>query len=397
MGVFDWISGRVFKFVHGNNLVYNTCWEDPRLDRVALDLKPTDNVLVITSAGCNALDYTLCNPNHVYAVDMNPRQNALLDLKIAAIKGLEYDDFFKMFGQGHHDKAKKLYADVLRPKMKSVWSQAYWDKHIKFFDNKRTSFYFRGTSGAFAKLIKVYTDKVIRVRRDLDDLLSAKTVAEQRDIYERRLRDRFWTGFMRFVMDRDSTLSMVGVPKAQRRQVEQQYDGGIVKFVEDCVEAVFAKLPIHDNYFWRVYLNGSYTRDCCPEYVSEQGFHKLKSGMIEKVSTHTDSVQAFLERHDGNITRYVLLDHMDWLADKLFPILELEWQSIIDRAGPDTRILWRSGGLRTEFLDRVQVQVDGRLRRLPELLKLNPNLAAELHEKDRVHTYGSFYIADLAA
>jgi S-adenosylmethionine-diacylglycerol 3-amino-3-carboxypropyl transferase len=397
MGVFDWISGRVFKFVHGNNLVYNTCWEDPRLDRVALELKPTDNVLVITSAGCNALDYALCNPNHVYAVDMNPRQNALLDLKIAAIKSLDYGDFFKMFGQGHHDKAKKLYADVLRPKMKSVWSQAYWDKHIKFFDNKRVSFYFRGTSGAFAKLIKVYTDKVIRVRRDLDDLLSAKSIEEQREIYERRLRDRFWTGFMRFVMDRDSTLSMVGVPKAQRKQVETQYQGGIVKFVEDSVEAVFAKLPIHDNYFWRVYLNGSYTRDCCPEYVSEEGFHKLKSGMIEKVSTHTDSVQAFLERHDGNITRYVLLDHMDWLADKLFPILELEWQSIIDRAGPDTRILWRSGGLRTEFLDRVQVQVDGRLRRLPELLKLNPNLAAELHEKDRVHTYGSFYIADLAA
>lgn len=397
MGVFDWISGRVFKFVHGNNLVYNTCWEDPRLDRVALDLKPTDNVLVITSAGCNALDYALCNPNHVYAVDMNPRQNALLDLKIAAIKGLQYDDFFKLFGQGHHDKAKKLYADVLRPKMKSVWSQAYWDKHIKFFDNKRVSFYFRGTSGAFAKLIKVYTDKVIRVRRDLDDLLSAKSIEEQRDIYERRLRDRFWTGFMRFVMDRDSTLSMVGVPKAQRKQVEQQYQGGIVKFVEDSVEAVFAKLPIHDNYFWRVYLNGSYTRDCCPEYVKEDNFQKLKSGMIEKVSTHTDSVQAFLERHDGNITRYVLLDHMDWLADKLFPILELEWQSIIDRAGPDTRILWRSGGLRTEFLDRVQVQVGGRLRRLPELLKLNPNLAAELHEKDRVHTYGSFYIADLAA
>src|SRR5688500_19981965 len=81
MSVFDWVSGRVFKFVHGNNLVYNTCWEDPRLDRVALELTPQDNVLVITSAGCNALDYALCEPNHVYAVDMNPRQNAVLDLK----------------------------------------------------------------------------------------------------------------------------------------------------------------------------------------------------------------------------------------------------------------------------------------------------------------------------
>ena len=51
MSVFDWVSGRVFKFVHGNNLVYNTCWEDPRLDRVALEIGPADNILVTIGAG----------------------------------------------------------------------------------------------------------------------------------------------------------------------------------------------------------------------------------------------------------------------------------------------------------------------------------------------------------
>ena len=97
MAVMDWISRRVFNAVHRNNLVYNTCWEDPRLDRVALDLSADDNILVITSAGCNALDYALTEPNHVYAVDMNPRQNALLELKIAGIKNLQFEDFFAMF------------------------------------------------------------------------------------------------------------------------------------------------------------------------------------------------------------------------------------------------------------------------------------------------------------
>ncbi len=48
-----------FNLIHTSNLVYNTCWEDPRLDRVAMALRPTDEVLVITSAGCNALDYCL--------------------------------------------------------------------------------------------------------------------------------------------------------------------------------------------------------------------------------------------------------------------------------------------------------------------------------------------------
>ena len=50
---------RVFHAVHRNNLLYNTCWEDPALDRIALKLTSTDRLLVITSAGCNALDYLL--------------------------------------------------------------------------------------------------------------------------------------------------------------------------------------------------------------------------------------------------------------------------------------------------------------------------------------------------
>ncbi len=64
-----------------------------RLDRQALELKSTDRVLVITSAGCNALDYVLAGAGQVYAVDMNPRQNALLELKLSGIRNLQYEDF----------------------------------------------------------------------------------------------------------------------------------------------------------------------------------------------------------------------------------------------------------------------------------------------------------------
>ncbi|HTN73602.1 MAG TPA: BtaA family protein [Pirellulaceae bacterium] len=395
MSVLDWVSGRVFNFVHRNNLVYNTCWEDPRLDRVALQLTPQDNVLVITSAGCNALDYALCSPNHVYAVDMNPRQNALLELKIAGLKTLDYDQFFAMFGDGRLRHARRIYQDQMRGAL-SEWSQLYWDKWIKrFFDNKRRPFYFRGTSGTFARFIKLYADKVIRVKPHMQAILDAKDVAEQRQIYDEFLREKFWTRSLRFAMGRDTTLSMLGVPKAQRKQIDTQYPGGVVKFVQDSVEAVFAKLPLQDNYFWRVYMTGSYTRTCCPEYLKEENFLKLKNGLVDKVSVHTNSVQGFLDQNDVQISRYVLLDHMDWLSDKFFPLLESEWAAIINRAAPNTRVLWRSGGLRTDYLDQVQVKHDGKLKYLPELLSYNTQLAEELHQKDRVHTYGSFFIADL--
>ena len=38
MPVLERVNRHVFDLVHRNNLVYNTCWEDPRLDRAALDL-----------------------------------------------------------------------------------------------------------------------------------------------------------------------------------------------------------------------------------------------------------------------------------------------------------------------------------------------------------------------
>src|SRR5436190_3806574 len=177
MSIETWLSRRIFNLVHRNNLVYNTCWEDPRLDRVALELKPSDRVLVITSAGCNALDYALAGAGRVYAVDMNPRQNALLELKRAAIKRLDYGDFFHMFGNGYLPHGKKIYRGTLRNDLDD-WARGYWDKKFKFFTNPKRSFFFRGTSGAFARIIRFYIDRWVKVRPAVDAILAAQTLEE---------------------------------------------------------------------------------------------------------------------------------------------------------------------------------------------------------------------------
>jgi S-adenosylmethionine-diacylglycerol 3-amino-3-carboxypropyl transferase len=397
MAPLDWFSGRVFNFVHRNNLVYNTCWEDPRLDRVALKVSPQDSIMVITSAGCNSLDYALTEPKAVYAVDLNPRQNALLELKLAGLRHLDYEDFWRMFGEGYLAGAGRIYRQKLRGAI-SPFAQKYWDHKVrKFFSNRSCPFYFRGTSGGFARMVNLYIDKMIRIRPYVSAILEAETVAEQRSIYEAHLRDRFWSKPMRFAINRDTTLSLVGVPRAQRRQVERDYPGGIVRFVQDCVEAVFAELPLKDNYFWRVYLTGRYSPTCCPEYLKPENFQRLRDGLADRVHIATNSVQGFLENHAEPISRFVLLDHMDWLSDRFYRLLEAEWQAIVDCAALDARVLWRSGGLRTDFVDRARVRVSGKMRYVGEILQYNQHLANELHAQDRVHTYGSFYIADVAA
>lgn len=395
---FDRLSKTWFNLVHQNNLVYNTCWEDPRLDHVALELTPEDVVMVITSAGCNALDYVLKEPAQVHAVDVNPRQNALLELKLAAIRELDYDQFFQMFGRGRLASYKNVYKNKLRQHL-SHSARSYWNKRTRMFSGsgRRPSFYFYATSGVFAWLINIYVDRVKKLRPAVNALLSAQTVEEQREIYERyRLRETLWTPFLKWAMRRDMTLALLGVPRAQRRQLDRSYPGGILQFVVDSLETVFTKLPIKDNYFWRVYLTGEYTPECCPEYLKQENFQKLKQGLVDRVQVHTNTILGFLrESKDVRISRYILLDHMDWLAEARADILAEEWQMMLNRSVPNTRFLWRSAGLEVDFVDPIDVEWQGQQRKLGDLLNYQSRLAAELHPQDRVHTYGSFYIAHL--
>ena len=270
MSISEWAGGQVFKIVHGHNLVYNTCWEDPRLDHQAMKLTPDDTVLVITSAGCNALDYALAGPKQVVAVDMNPRQNALLELKLAGIRSLEFEDFFAMFGDGRLPGAERSTKTSCGPRS-AEWPRRYWDRWIEFFEPKnRRPFYFRGTCGTFAMLINLYFNRVAKLRPRINELLECTTLDQQQEIYDRYIRDRIWSRPVRFAMRRDTVLSLLGVPRPQRHQIETQYPGGINQFVRDCLDAVFARLPLADNYFWRVYMTGRYTPRVLPG-VSQAG------------------------------------------------------------------------------------------------------------------------------
>lgn len=122
----------IFDALYSRSLVYNSCWEDPAVDRTALNLRPGDTLLVITSAGCNVLDYALTSPCLVHAVDANPRQTALLELKLTGIRLLEFDDFFAVFGSGSHKRFRALYTRALGDEI-SLFARAYWDKRTDWF------------------------------------------------------------------------------------------------------------------------------------------------------------------------------------------------------------------------------------------------------------------------
>lgn len=308
-------------------------------------------------------------------MDLNPAQTALLDLKIAGIRALPYEAFFELFGNGRSPHARAMYFDALRPKL-PPGSRLFWDGHWRYFAGRgwRRSFYYRGTSGLFAKLMM---EAARMLRGPLRRLAEADSLEGQREIYESQIRRRLFTPAMRWFISRHATLNLVGVPAAQYQEIVGQYPGGMARYIEDCFEAVMTRLPFRTNYFWRVYIEGGYTPDACPEYLKRENFGRIK---VDRVQTHTGRITEFLKT-SGSYSKFVLLDHMDWLGASA---LAQEWEQIRAHARPGARVIFRSGGLRATYLDR-----------LAPFLRFHPELAAQLHERGRVHTYGSFYIADL--
>ncbi|KAA6185527.1 DUF3419 family protein [Thiohalocapsa marina] len=390
----DRIDHVVFNAIYSRSLVYNACWEDPAIDRIALALRPDDRLLVITSAGCNVLDYALAGPDRIDAVDANPRQTALLELKLAGIRELAFEDFFALFGCGMHQHVHALYNDLLRDGL-SPFARRFWDERLHWFDPRRGGFYYRGLSGTVARAFRTYLRTRPRLAEAVDALLQAGSVDAQRAIYNSRVEPLLWGPGMNWTLSRQLTMSLLGVPYAQRRQVQAQHHQGVAGFVREAVEYVFRELPIWNNYFWMVYLNGRYTQSCCPEYLKPRNFAALKAGLVDRVVPHTCTVTHFLQHNDAPVSKFVLLDHMDWMASYHPEALAEEWSAILQRATPGARAIFRSAHAAPGYLNRIEL--GGRRQPLRERLVFHHALARDLQRRDRVHTYAGFHVADLVA
>jgi S-adenosylmethionine-diacylglycerol 3-amino-3-carboxypropyl transferase len=384
----------VFDAVYSRALVYNTCWEDPAVDRLALGLGAGDTVLVITSAGCNVLDYALTGPKRILAVDANPPHNALLELKLAGIRRLAFDDFFAAFGNGYHPDFGEVYRDALRRDL-SPFARGFWDKRVDWFGNPRGSFYYHGLSGSVARLFRAYLRVRPRLAESIAELFETRSLDDQRRIFDTRVQPLIWTRSVNWTLSQQITMSLLGVPHPQRKEVQSQHERGVAGFVRDSVEYVFRQLPVWTNYFWSVYVRGRYTESCCPEYLKRENFAALKAGLADRVELHTCTVTELLAAGDEPISKFVLLDHMDWMSSYDPRALAEEWSHILLRAAPGARIIFRSAHAAPAYLESLELGA-GRTR-LCDHLVFHRDLAAELQRLDRVHTYAGFHVADVTA
>jgi S-adenosylmethionine-diacylglycerol 3-amino-3-carboxypropyl transferase len=373
--------------------VYNQIWEDPLVDIEALQLDRDSRILTISSGGCNALNYLIEEPRSVTAVDLNRHHICLLDLKIAAIKGLrKHEDFFAMFGLGKHANNGTNYLRLIRPHL-SVDTRDFWESNSLFggllygdrislftnaglYDHSRNGYFLR----LFHRLAHIHGYRP-------EKLLTAETFEEQADIFKNEIEPFFSTLLIRLIGKLPVTGFGLGIPPQQYDELKQELGENrtIVDLYRERVRRLACEFPITENYFaWQAFARRYDTKElrAIPEYLKEQNFATLRD-KIGQITTQIRSVtEVIREKPAGSFDRFVFLDAQDWMTPD--QIVDL-WSVIAEKAAPGSRMIFRTAGAASPLEREIPNDLLSKFRYEREV-------SETLFRKDRSSIYGGFHL-----
>lgn len=353
-------------------IVFNMSWEDPEMDRRAFNLTSDDTVISITSAGCNPLNFLCQTPRKLISIDGNPAQNAVLELKLAAIATLDHDAFFDLFAARNPKRIDSLYASRLRPEL-SARSREFWDGNLKII---RKGLYNFGKMGLASRIVRRVLPMIGIRKQQTEDFFELRSLAEQKTWYDQHVAPRLWGPVTRWLCRSSWFMYLCGVHPQQLKLVDGRH--GIYEYVRERIEYALTKVPIYDNYFLSVTVTGRFRGMRVPPYLLPENFEILRRN-LDRVRVVNGWLGPYLDTlPPGSINKFNLLDIMDWMKPEA---LEATWRSVLRAAAPGATLIYRSGSYRFEPPTWAR-----------EKLIHHADLAAELFATDRSATYGSFYI-----
>ncbi|KAL9000401.1 MAG: hypothetical protein Q9169_000918 [Polycauliona sp. 2 TL-2023] len=349
--------------------LYSFAWEDPRVDQRLLQINDNDTILCLTSGGDNLLEYLVtANPRRIHAVDLNPNQNHLLELKVAAFRALPYCDVWKMFGEGHHPDFRRLLLDKLSPHMSSQAFQ-FWAKHVNRFTSS-ASFYDYGGSGYAIRLVRSLA-WLFGLRQEILNLCTCKTRNEQREIWS-RIRPMILSRTLHWALVGTEWFlwKAAGVPAAQRQLIIRdamdlpcQETSKLEKVSDTTGEAMWDYIvntldPVaqntllsDENYHYLLTLTGRYTRRCHPLYLGPKAHRKLSQPhAFSGLRIHTDEINEIIQRFKpGTLTIAIIMDSMDWF-DPNSAAANIQVCALNRALKSKGRVLLRSAGLKPWYV-----------------------------------------------
>ena len=187
------------------SLNFSSANEDSLSELAAFNGHPMKQLLCLTGSGARVLDMLLTEAEQVIALDLNPMQNHLLRLKMAAFEVLSYEDLLSYLGVMPCKNRSELHQRVNASLPKEA--QVFWQQNYKLI--AKGIWY----AGLWEKVLRFGArgNRLIR-HRALEALFNAPSVQEQSEIWKTRFDDWIWHFSLRLLGQRWIWTKVIGEP-----------------------------------------------------------------------------------------------------------------------------------------------------------------------------------------
>ncbi|MGY0234146.1 DUF3419 family protein [Longispora urticae] len=351
---------------------YAQVWEDSDVLRAGLAVTPDDDVLSIGSAGCNVLALLLDEPRGITAIDLNPAQSALIDLKVAGIRTLRYNEFACLIGARDGDDRLALYQrarGTLSAKSKRYWDQRPADLAQGVMHIGRLERYLQGFQREH--VARLIPGAAVAHLLSLDDR-DAQRALFARHFDTPSFRASFSEYFSRDALARDGR---------DRTQFTYVGSADVTELLWSRFRDACTLIPARGNFYLEYILTGTYRDlELSPSYLRRGNFERLRA-LVDRVEIITGDLADHLDEVEaGRYSKVNLSDLFEYLSDTQTDGI---FQKLAAKLRPAGRMcLWNL------FIPRSpSASQRGQLRSHPEL-------ATSLWQRDRAFFYRQFHVEE---
>lgn len=354
-------------------ILYSTNDEDNTSELRALDITPEDRVVSVTGSGCRTLSLLTQNPQSVVSVDYSPGQNYLLELKLAAIRMLSYNQLLEFFGV---DECKTRWSmfESLQEQI-SPEAAAYFRRHRSAIEN---GILFSGRHERF--YVRVVAPMVhLLFGRTLKKIFNCSGIEEQRKIYKEELDGRLWRllirkGFtertLRMILNDDKYHIEIDVPSIGDYMLER-------------LEHTFSHHLAKNNHWVSFMFNGKYpSRTSLPHFLLYESYEAIRRAATTVTPVTGNLIDYLKTLPDQSVDKFSLSDVTSCINKEEFKVL-LNEVFRTGRAGG--RLCYRN------FLAKYSVPKEGDVR-----MRREDTVSSALDRDDLAFAY-SFEVATIGA
>jgi len=273
-----------------SRLSYSFGNEDWKSDQTALKIQPEDHVLCITASGDRPLNLLVNDCHKIDAVDANPIQNYLLDLKVAAMKKLNHDDFLQFIGAEECKHRSEMFK-TLDPHLSSE-SREYWKQNRKKIAK---GVLYQGAIEKWCQRLSIII-RMLKGSKHVDQLLEFNDLKKQSEFVNTVWNTNLWRKSFELVLRPALTKPTMKDPGLYA------YIGSNINpanYIYSRMQSALHRGLAKENPLVTLILDGRVAPEAFPPCLTKEGIAVIQS-RLNKITIHSENVVDFLEKAKPN-------------------------------------------------------------------------------------------------